>query len=257
MTTTRHFRCPSRLLIPLFLAAFVTTGCQTTVGNYFANRGRDLGECFLLQTGIGLGLGAHVNAAGLLHAGVGCSIYSPLLSIGVVYGTHRPSRDYGHSALHIAFEWESGVPIAFVESSSLHDSHSGNGEFETHHSCWGILPGLLSWHEEGMEWTWIWAPESGHDKWQQGVWRREALPEEIRAEREIIWSRLHLFDIEAGVFVGIIGARAGFSPGEFVDFLLGWVGVDIAGDDRPVKTEVSIKEVIQRWRGGEGGGEDL
>lgn len=44
-------------------------------------------------------------------------------------------------------------------------------------------------------------------------------------------ARIHAFDIEAGVFAGIVGARVGFSPGEFVDFLLGWFGVDIAGDD--------------------------
>jgi hypothetical protein len=39
----------------LLLLPLLATGCQTTVGNYFANRGRDLGECFLVQAGVGLG----------------------------------------------------------------------------------------------------------------------------------------------------------------------------------------------------------
>ena len=30
----------------------------------------------------------------------------------------------------------------------------------------------------------------------------------------------------------MVGGRVGFSPGEFLDFLLGWVGIDIADDDR-------------------------
>ncbi|MCZ6689741.1 MAG: hypothetical protein O7H41_09070 [Planctomycetota bacterium] len=34
-----------------------------------------------------------------------------------------------------------------------------------------------------------------------------------------------------------MGARVGFSPGEFVDFFLGWFGVDIAGDDVPLAAE--------------------
>ena len=51
------------------------------------------------------------------------------------------------------------------------------------------------------------------------------------------WARIHAFDIEASVYAGIVYARAGFSPGEFVDFLLGWFGVDIAGDDRPLTAE--------------------
>jgi len=40
------------------------------------------------------------------------------------------------------------------------------------------------------------------------------------------WTRF-----EFGGQVGIVGGRAGFNPIELVDFLLGFVGVDIAGDD--------------------------
>ena len=44
-------------------------------------------------------------------------------------------------------------------------------------------------------------------------------------------ARVHAFDLELSVFAGFLYTRAGFSPGEFLDFLLGWVGIDIAGDD--------------------------
>ncbi|MBI4243574.1 MAG: hypothetical protein HY606_05750 [Planctomycetes bacterium] len=44
-------------------------------------------------------------------------------------------------------------------------------------------------------------------------------------------SLLHSFDIEAEIFAGILGIRAGFSLGEFTDFILGLFTIDIAGDD--------------------------
>jgi hypothetical protein len=41
----------------------------------------------------------------------------------------------------------------------------------------------------------------------------------------------HAFDLEVSATV-LVGARIGFSPGEFVDFLAGLVGLDPIGDDR-------------------------
>ncbi len=38
-------------------------------------------------------------------------------------------------------------------------------------------------------------------------------------------------DFEAGATLGIVSARAGINPLEIIDFLLGFVGVDIAKDD--------------------------
>ena len=38
----------------LLLSGLLATGCQTTVGNYFANQGRDFGESFTVQAGLGL-----------------------------------------------------------------------------------------------------------------------------------------------------------------------------------------------------------
>lgn len=41
----------------------------------------------------------------------------------------------------------------------------------------------------------------------------------------------HFFDIEAGLYLIFPGLRVGFSPGEFVDFVLGFWTYDLAGDD--------------------------
>ena len=226
----------TRPLHPLTLIAIITmtTGCQTTVGNYFANRGRDFGDCFLLQAGIGLGIGVDVKAAGLLHAGALFSQYIPGRSIGCVYGDLRPACTET-SFVHLPAEGDFGLLVAHFSIRSL-DGTAGS------HLCPALLPALFSWEGPDGGETWIWgdseesiemiaedirinAGESYVEKF-----RRERGPE-IRKYRTL--ARVHAFDIEAGVFVGIIGVRAGFSPGQFVDFFLGWFGVDIAGDDVP------------------------
>lgn len=42
---------------------------------------------------------------------------------------------------------------------------------------------------------------------------------------------VHVFDIEAGIHLVAFGVRAGISPGELLDFVLGFWGFDLAGDD--------------------------
>lgn len=45
------------------------------------------------------------------------------------------------------------------------------------------------------------------------------------------------FRLQAGA--GVASLKAGFSPGEFADFLLGWFGADIAGDDQALASSDS------------------
>ena len=80
------------------------------------------------------------------------------------------------------------------------------------HSCWLVLPALFSTgrRRDAPEREWIWT----------------------KAGSEGCWSRLHAFDVELSLTLLVGRLRLGFSPGEFVDFLLGWFGLDIAGDDR-------------------------
>jgi hypothetical protein len=43
---------------------------------------------------------------------------------------------------------------------------------------------------------------------------------------------LHWLDVEVDAALGL-GVRLRFSPGELLDFLLGWFGADLGGDDAP------------------------
>ncbi|MCZ6692164.1 MAG: hypothetical protein O7H41_21480 [Planctomycetota bacterium] len=194
----------------------IATGCQTTVGSYLGNRGRDLADCFTIEAGVGYGLGAELKLAGLVHIAVGTGLDGSLQA-GLRYGDLVPRSEtkdektgfFGFPIINLLwmFSDQDGYP------PYLHVSKDAKEE----HACYLLLPGLASYAPDRSE-SWIWTdPKSG-------------------------WSRLHAFDIEASVYWGIIGARAGFSPGEFVDFLLGWFGVDIAGDDVPLEAGESPVE---------------
>ena len=216
MTTTRRIRFPSRLLIPLFLIVALTTGCQTTVGNYFGNRGRDLGECFRVQTGLGLGLGAGVLAGGLVNTGLCIGQTSGETGMGWVYGE---GYAFGRGASNGSAGNETEFYYILYHSFSKGESSFRRKGLDSRfHECYLPLPGLFTRIGD----KWIWANEG---------------PRIRRA-------RIHAFDFEASVYAGIVYAKAGFSPGEFVDFLLGWFGVDIAGDDRTLGPEEKIGEGV-------------
>ena len=53
---------------------------------------------------------------------------------------------------------------------------------------------------------------------------------------------VRILDVGADVALGYVGAGVGFSPGEFVDLLLGFVGIDIAGDDAFGRPEPPAEE---------------
>ena len=221
--------------VALALAGAAGSGCQTAVGTYFANRARDLGECVRVEAGGALGLGVDVQAGGLLEfpleiaaqpffGGIGWTYGEPWATAGVRSSVFRAFR-------YIDWPLGGGGPHAYPHLSPAYDSpraHFWSEGFSTRvelhgdevhaRGTWWLLPGLLrrrftepppslaAWHLIPRAWD------------QRYVYGR--------------WDRVHAWDIEVGATLGLVYARVGFSPGEFLDFLLGWFGVDIAGDDR-------------------------
>lgn len=223
MSTHPRAGYPFWLLLTLFSLPPLATGCQTTAGNYFANRARDFGECFMIRGGVSAGLGADVKVAGLVHANVGLASYDAMA--GIAYGRRcRLYLIYEHPS-----ESDLGLPLAPFKRGLLHLSSARPRDDYVYveHSCYGLLPGLLSWvrpykkyRGKGKEaWFWLWGPGPASDP-------------ALNPKALVRWMRVHAPDIEVGATVLLLGVRAGFSPGEFLDFLLGWSGVDIAGDDR-------------------------
>lgn len=163
------------------------------MGNYFANRGRDLGECVRAEAGVGLGLGAGGRGAGIVDVGLEVLISSTSVSAAWLYGTGyaaecRPHAEDLFGRIHL--------PGFFTELETQNRAPRTVGAI-------GVPSALFSYRV-----GWIWS------------------------ERGSRWDRLHAFDVEAHAHFVLVGCGVGFSPGEFLDFLLGWFGVDIAGDDR-------------------------
>ena len=88
-----------------------------------------------------------------------------------------------------------GNPHGGVPEFSFLVHGSGEGFGKEDHFCYALLPPLIN--REGV-----------HRNW------------------------LHDFDFEVGA-TALVGGTVGFSLGEFADFLLGWFGLDIGGDDDP------------------------
>ena len=208
------------------LALATASGCHTPVGNYLANRARDFGECWRAELGLGVGAGAGVRALGLGPVGLSVSSWRRDLTIGVSYGEVLPSSDPSEAPWNaervVLFIGASGRARGLPKLGPLQKGNpAGRGEYGIFSLVSAGLFGKRVFEDmDGLDSTWIWrtpkARPSGADappKW---------------------WSHagLHALDIEAHVFAGLVGVRVGFSPGEFLDFLLGWFGADIATDDR-------------------------
>jgi hypothetical protein len=203
-----------RKLLPLLaLIALCGSGCSTAVGYYFGNRAKDFGECFRLNAGLGVGLGVDAKVAGLLHVGFSGGVSSPRYSMGWRYGApfafglgdpggsligdvHTP---VSHYLAPDGYKW-------LLHMGEAYPTRPG-GRRTSVHGCYWFLPAAFS----GVNKKWLWSEQA----------------------RPPTWERLHIFDIELGATLGFVHAQAGFSPGEFVDFVLGWFGVDIADDDIP------------------------
>jgi hypothetical protein len=118
----------------LLLLPLLATGCQTTVGNYLANRGRDLGECFRAQVGLGYGLGVCARAGGVVDLGLAVATYSREHGVGWHYGD---GYLLGLGETGDLEEWEVNMtvlqPLTFVGAPFLllggFELHGGNPAF--------------------------------------------------------------------------------------------------------------------------------
>lgn len=108
-------------------------------------------------------------------------------------GTTLAGWRYGYDLPHL--EGHSEFPVQGYAIIGHFSSMTGVKGDESEHRCFVLLPPLLS--VEGIH----------------------QYP-------------LHDFDFEVGASA-VLGFSFGFSLGEFLDFLLGWFGLDIANDDGP------------------------
>jgi len=189
------------------LVALALTGCATPAARYAGSRALDLFDVFPLSGRSGVGLYMSARATPFLGAGIGAY---DALACGM------GPRRWGPV-------WEeegSGIgPVYCVDESLL----SRRGKDLANSNLiqlpeWPAGPDAL--FEEAPGWR-----SRGHVAL--------VLPYLVRRDGD--WAKLppwySLLDCEADAFIGVIGLRIGFSPGEIVDFLAGLFGLDPSGDD--------------------------
>jgi hypothetical protein len=135
------------------------------------------------------------------------------------------------------------VPLGTRPGSGIALHARVGGPDESIHGCWLLLPALF-----GQS-----AVPAGAGLSRAPMWSDLALvrPEVefhdgasvtqidgIRIDRDRLraahrWNHVHAFDVSVDVFAGVVHVGVGVSLGEVADFVLGWFGLDIAGDDTP------------------------
>lgn len=171
--------------------------------SYLKNRGADLLDIVTLE--VGAGVGAHVGLKVTDAVGVvlGYNEQTVYALHGRYAGTGtRSSR--GFLALAQSRIQDSGAEMVPLVGNEPYYSDTGGGYLVVSDPLSNIFP----------------VPLMG------------ATPRDPLVDQKERWEqRLHrTFDVYAEASVGI-GMHVGVSPGDFLDFLLGWFGVDLAGDE--------------------------
>ncbi|HZN59894.1 MAG TPA: hypothetical protein VFD71_17625 [Planctomycetota bacterium] len=190
----------NRLVWACILVAPWATGCS-----YFANRGKDLGD--VISIGISLGGSIQVRAR-------------PTRFLTLEVGAQKDEHYYGWSRRRLEWEESSyGLFLTSLWSTNLRKEAS---------EAWSWWDLLRTSH------TRSWVPPEPPLPGQKPP--PGPTPEDYRYHlfvlthaQEMRWVEALDVEVSAGWLIG--GLQLTVRPGELLDFLVGLVGLDIAGDD--------------------------
>ncbi len=181
---------PLRVLVLLVLLTS-SAGCQSSIGNYFANRGNDLRDIAGVAVSVGPGFGVAVRATAVLQ--VEASYY-----YSYKLGTWRRG-----AGLWKHVEKAGGLsPIFWVRNV---ERESIFGDLDD------VDDGLIIAPWPDSHFSGFMSPR----QWQEMSFSAE----------QGFW------DIGASLHLLVAGVHAYVNPAELLDFLLGVFGIDLMGDD--------------------------
>jgi hypothetical protein len=206
--------------------------CQAGCGSRYArDRLADFVDVFDMELGFGPGLDVRGRAS-CIGTGLGVSKQRVLAWHG---------RQFGFAERAAAGVLLASVTEVREESYSLGTLGRAPAEYDEHCAHRHDLKCLLSlahWEDDRQ------AHVPSHESAQSNLWPPHW------------WQAL---DAEFGGAFGVVGLHVGISPGQLLDFLLGWTTLDIVGDDlapqppKPAKPEPSQRperpRVTERARG--------
>ena len=177
----------------LVVVAFLISGsgCQAT-GRYFKNRLGDVSEILRGEVGFPA-VGVYAEATPLFNAG---------LDVWLAYGENGGSAGNFNSRVPEVSEF-AAYSVLFFHARGFDTDPETTDPFD----------------DKTVEPTHAGTVTHVH---QLGRAFETNAPKNLRP--------LHWLDVETDIAVGV-GLRIQVSPGEFIDFFLGWFGVDLGGDD--------------------------
>ena len=201
----------------LAVTAFSCWGCSMRT---LANRGGDFADIFEANGGVGVytsnQLTPHLLVGVQATRFANLTLGNALTVRGGLYGGKAHVWTESAAALPVA-------PFAYYAQDESDPEDDGAEDF---------------WKYDLFDrWDYLFfLPSCYHD-----LWTTDLSDIEVGATLE---SPLHWFDLSVDVVPLIPALRLGFSPGEFVDFLAGWVGLDPAADDR--KSDEAVEAHLKR-----------
>jgi hypothetical protein len=203
------------------------------------DRGNDFLDCFKLEVGWGLPADAEVHVTDYISTGAG-------LAVGMKWGFDGREL-VGFASTMRSLDVHVGLPFTpfawwLFPSLTKHWDKDGSIRF-WYTDLYLVDSVLIRPDYAGMEGVprglcWICCRKS-----HKSLLLFNLTPFKRYADREVYLSGgkegtrrktrrpiIDAFDIEVGASLGL-SARVGFSPGQFLDFLLGWFGPDIGDDD--------------------------
>ncbi len=200
-------RC--RLLLPLTL--LLLASCQ-----YLGDRGMDFLDQFKIAGDAAVVGGARARHFGLYDTGLTFGLKPRATAIGMKYG------------VPLFFNIKNGLidadQVAIIKGTHIYALDYGKGAYQSSWTSAAILPGVFTWGDSTPdEYEWV-VPEEG-DVFDDVHWIWSA--EGFEQNR---YAQIHAFDVELELAF-ILYFDTGYSPGETLDFLLGFIFIDIAGDD--------------------------
>lgn len=169
----------------------ITSGCAT-------GRLADLRDCGKVSVGVGLGLGVQARVGAITHPSLGVTFYGPRIGFENRHlaGTWRETEGY----------WPVGAPFVLCSGPST-DPHPQGFNLSYSRICDPYQNGADEVFRSGG-----WGNVVGGDDPSTSSFNRAT-------------------DLEVGVSLLLVSGRVGVNPLEILDFLLGFVGLDIANDD--------------------------
>ena len=215
----QHFNAGGAAMTAVILCiALLCCGCM-----YAKDRGNDFLDIVWIDVGIGLGAGIDFQATDFVHSGLMASHFVDKAGLARrEFDTWHESN--GSLILGRYVQYNHILTLAFAEGIEVN-----------RYAAYGVRSGdLINVPRAFRPYDEVELLYGFHVENRQAPY-------------------LNLLDVDVGVMVLWVGGRVGLSPGEAVDFVLGWFGLDIGKDDTDDESgPPSPEAALRRLRPGTG-----